>query len=162
MVITHKVKSLKSFVLSLLETRAPRIIIVFRLLFSWVFIQLGVYKFSDLAKYGTSYFAERGIPWPAFTVPVFGALDIGCGLLLLLGLGTRFAAFFLLLDVAITMIPLLFKISGLYLWRELMIVFLFILNWTIVLVQGGGPWSVDAWLYSRLKSEPTRQDGRIK
>ncbi len=56
-----------------------------------VFVVFGVGKFVDHASEVAS-FRTYGLPWPdAFTYAV-GALEIGGGLMLLVGLGTRLAA----------------------------------------------------------------------
>src|SRR6266404_6454152 len=61
-----------------------------RLTVGLVFFQSGWGKLHDLEKI-TGYFAELGIPHPAFQAELASTAEFVCGGLLLLGLGTRFA-----------------------------------------------------------------------
>ena len=62
-----------------------------RLTVGLVFFDAGWAKLHDLPKV-TNYFAELGIPAPAFQARVASTAEFVCGGLLLLGLATRVAA----------------------------------------------------------------------
>lgn len=59
-------------------------------------------KFLFAAEWGAGRFAHIGIPFPEFTGPFVGAVEIVCGLLILGGLLTRVAAAVLLVDTSFT------------------------------------------------------------
>jgi putative oxidoreductase len=65
--------------------------LVGRLAMAGEFIPSGFGKVTDLHKLA-SYFAELGIPAPALTAAISATTELICGVLLLFGLGTRFAA----------------------------------------------------------------------
>jgi putative oxidoreductase len=65
-----------------------------RLIAGVVFISFGIGKFTHHADEVAS-FDEYGLPSPDAMVYAIGVLEIGGGLLLVLGLGTRIAAFLL-------------------------------------------------------------------
>jgi putative oxidoreductase len=65
--------------------------LVGRLAMAGEFIPSGLGKVTDLHKL-TAYFVELGIPAPAVTAAISATTELVCGVLLLLGLGTRFAA----------------------------------------------------------------------
>jgi len=56
-----------------------------------VFISTGIGKLRDLDQV-VAFFTSLGIPAPALQAPLVAATELGGGLLLVLGLGTRFAA----------------------------------------------------------------------
>ncbi|MBL0318158.1 MAG: DoxX family protein [Alphaproteobacteria bacterium] len=76
----------------LLSTHASRWTIFVRLALAGVFIPEGIQKLIYPEILGTGRFIKMGIPFPEFTGPFVGWVEIICGTLLLLGLFTRFAA----------------------------------------------------------------------
>src|SRR5438034_4054998 len=82
----------------LLDASGPRTLVLVRLLVGWVFIAEGVQKFIFADELGAGRFAKIGIPWPAFTGPFVGLAETLCGVLVIAGFLTRFAALVLLLD----------------------------------------------------------------
>ncbi len=107
--------------LKLCRSSAPRAVLLIRLLVGGVFLVEGVQKFLFVDALGVGRFAKIGIPWPQFTAPFVGVVEIGCGLLILVGLLTRLAAIPLILDmivaVASTKAPMLVR-DGLRCSRE--------------------------------------------
>jgi putative oxidoreductase len=83
--------------------------LVVRVLAGLVFISFGVGKFSHHADEVAS-FIEYGLPSPDAFVYAIGVLELAGGLMLVLGLGTRVAAFLLACDmvgaIAVSGIPL--------------------------------------------------------
>lgn len=65
--------------------------LVGRLAMAGEFIPSGLGKVTNLPKL-TANFVELGIPAPAMTAAVSATTELVCGVLLLVGLGTRFAA----------------------------------------------------------------------
>jgi putative oxidoreductase len=85
--------------------------LLLRILVGWVFLTEGIQKFLFTEALGFGRFAKIGIPYPHFTAPFVGVVEIACGMLLMVGLVTRFAAIPLLIDIAVaiatTKIPML-------------------------------------------------------
>jgi putative oxidoreductase len=85
--------------------------LLLRILVGWVFLTEGIQKFLFPAALGFGRFTKIGIPWPHITAPFVGVVEIACGMLLMIGLVTRFAAIPLLIDIGVaiatTKIPML-------------------------------------------------------
>src|ERR1039458_10167808 len=88
-------------------------ILAIRLMIGGVFLLEGIKKFLFAEQWGAGRFARIGIPAPHVMGPFVGAVEIICGLLVLLGLRTRVAAIPLLAvictAIATTKIPILIK-----------------------------------------------------
>ena len=93
------------------RARAPRAVILIRLLVGGVFLAEGVQKFLFPEQLGVGRFVRIGIPWPQISAPFVGAAETICGALIMLGLLTRAAAAVLLIDITVaivsTKIPIL-------------------------------------------------------
>ena len=83
-------------VASRLAWLAPR---VARLCVGLVFVTTGFGKLQHLDRV-IEFFRSLGIPAPELQAPFVAATELSCGLLLILGLATRFAA----IPLAITMV----------------------------------------------------------
>jgi uncharacterized membrane protein YphA (DoxX/SURF4 family) len=85
--------------------------LLLRILVGWVFLTEGIQKFLFPAALGVGRFTKIGIPWPHITAPFVGVVEIACGILLMVGLVTRFAAIPLLIDIGVaiatTKVPML-------------------------------------------------------
>jgi putative oxidoreductase len=85
--------------------------LLLRILVGWVFLTEGIQKFLFPAALGVGRFTKIGIPYPHITAPFVGVVEIACGILLMVGLATRFAVFPLLIDIGVaiatTKIPML-------------------------------------------------------
>lgn len=85
--------------------------LLLRILVGWVFLTEGIQKFLFSAALGVGRFTKIGIPYPHITAPFVGVVEIACGILLMVGLATRFAVFPLLIDIGVaiatTKVPLL-------------------------------------------------------
>ncbi len=89
----------------------PRAVIIIRILVGWVFLLEGVLKFVSPAENGTGRFAAIGIPHPGVMGPFVGVVEVVCGVMIIVGLLTRWAAFALLVDICVaiasTKVPIL-------------------------------------------------------
>jgi uncharacterized membrane protein YphA (DoxX/SURF4 family) len=143
----------KNLIEKLLTTNAPPATILVRLIVGAVFLSEGIQKFLFPAALGAGRFAKIGIPWPELSAPFVGVFEIGCGLLVLVGLGTRLVAIPLIIDmlvaIATTKIPMLFKSGFWSTAHEARADWSMILGVTFLLIVGGGTWSLDAWLARR-------------
>jgi len=88
----------------LLATNAPASTAFVRFIVGAVFLTEGVQKFFYPADLGAGRFAKIGIPFPEILGPFVGGVETICGVLLILGLLTRFAAILLLIDISVAIL----------------------------------------------------------
>lgn len=135
------------------ETRRAAVLI--RLLLAAVFIPEGLKKFLFPAQWGAGRFTRIGLPAPEFLAHFVGAVELGCGILLLLGLFAQLAAIPLVIDMlvalATTKIPLLWRATAVStkvgFWSfqaESRTDLAMLLAALFVAVAGAGAWSLDA------------------
>jgi putative oxidoreductase len=134
----------------ILRTRGPVAAILIRFIVGSVFLSEGIQKFVYPTALGVGRFAKIGIPAPEVMAPLVGTLEITCGLLVLLGLGTRLASIPLIaiMTVAITTtkIPILSKDGFWSMAHEARTDWSMLLGAVFLFIVGAGPWSLDAWL----------------
>jgi len=135
----------------MVRTSAPGAVIVIRFLAGGVFFVEGVKKFLFAEQWGAGRFARIGIPWPAFTGPFVGTVEIVCGLLLLLGLLTRLGAIVLLINISVaiatTKIPILIK-SGFFAMEDpARTDYSMFMSLVFLIAVGAGRWSLDSALW---------------
>jgi len=128
-----------------------------------VFFPEGIQKllFPDIL--GAGRFANIGIPYPELMGPFVGAVEIVCGVLVIIGLLTRLAAIPLIVVMIVaivsTKIPILLghdfwifhlpKVSRYGFWsmmHEARADFCMLLGSLYLLIAGGGAWSLDAFI----------------
>ena len=133
---------------TLTSSRAPICTVLIRLMVGAVFMSEGIQKFLFPADLGPGRFATIGLPSPGMLAPLVGTFEIGCGLLVVLGLLTRVAVIPLLVIILTaiwkTKLPLLLK-SGL--WRmahEARTDWCMLLGCLFLLIFGAGPLALDA------------------
>ena len=140
----------RELVTKVLATSAPATVVLVRLIVGAVFLSEGIQKFLFPAALGVGRFAKIGIPWPGFTAPFDGVFEICCGFLILLGLATRLASVPLVIDmlvaIATTKLPMLFKGGFWAMVHEARTDWSMLLGAIFLLIVGGGSWSIDAWL----------------
>ncbi len=88
----------------LLRTTAPAATWLIRLMVAVVFASEGIQKFLFTEQLGVGRFTRIGIAFPDITAPLVGMVEIVCGSLILLGLGTRLAAIPLLIDISVAIV----------------------------------------------------------
>ena len=153
----------------LLVSNASPAVILIRFLAGGVFFTEGVKKFLFAAQWGSGRFERIGIPWPQFTGPFVGAVEIIGGLLLFVGLLTRLGALALLIDICVaiatTKIPIFLK-SGFFAMEDpARTDYSMLMSTAFLLIVGGGRWSLDR-LSSRLpqatpdEAQPASQQER--
>ena len=118
-----------------------------------VFVTAGWGKLQNLDRV-IEFFRSLGIPAPELQAPFVAATELSCGLLLMLGLATRFAA----IPLAITMVVAIRTA----LWAELEgaidlfgrqeFLFIALLGW--LAIAGAGAVSLDALAARALRREP--------
>jgi uncharacterized membrane protein YphA (DoxX/SURF4 family) len=73
------------------SSKAPKAVVLVRLMVGAVFLSEGLQKYLFPAEVGAGRFARIGLPWPEFLGPFVGGFEVVCGALVLLGLFTRLA-----------------------------------------------------------------------
>ncbi|HVP67920.1 MAG TPA: DoxX family protein [Anaeromyxobacteraceae bacterium] len=137
------------------EPGTQRANLVVRLLVGLVFLPEGMKKFLFAAQWGAGRFERIGIPYPAPMASLVGGVEIGCGLLVVLGLATRLASVPLLATMAVaiatTKLPLLWRATAVTartgFWSmqsESRTDYAMVMGLLFLLVAGAGPWSLDA------------------
>jgi putative oxidoreductase len=100
-----------SHALKILDSSAPRAVILIRIAVGVVFASEGIQKFLYPDALGAGRFAKIGIPAPEMMGPFVGLVETVCGFLILAGLVTRLAAVPLIIDmvvaIASTKVPIL-------------------------------------------------------
>ncbi len=122
--------------------------LLLRLLVGWVFLTEGIQKFLFPAALGVGRFIKIGIPYPHITAPFVGVVEIACGMLLMIGLVTRFAAVPLLIDISVaiatTKMPMLLHQGFWPAMHEGRVDFVMLLGLIAILCIGPGRISCDA------------------
>ncbi len=102
----------------LTATRASGAVVLIRLYVGLIFVGEGVLKFLRPETLGPGRFIKAGIPAGSFFAYLDGVFEIGCGVLILVGLFTRLATLPMIVDMigalGITKLPLLWGNAPLY------------------------------------------------
>lgn len=146
--------ALRRWSVALVSSRAPSAAILIRCLAGGVFFTEGVKKFLFPVQWGVGRFIKIGIPFPEFTGPFVGVVEIVCGLLLVLGLLTRLGALLLLIDISVaiatTKVPILLK-SGFFAMEDpARTDYSMLMSVVFLVIVGAGTWSLDTHLARRL------------
>ena len=128
--------------------RTEAAILAIRLLVGAVFFLEGIKKFLFPDQWGAGRFAGFGIPAPHVMGPFVGAVEIICGLLVILGVRTRLAAVPLLCVIStaivITKFPVLVK-SGFWRMEDVARTdYSMFMGLIFLILAGSGSLSVDA------------------
>jgi uncharacterized membrane protein YphA (DoxX/SURF4 family) len=140
---------------TLLTTRAPAATILIRLIVGAAFLSEGIQKFLFADAVGAGRFATIGFSAPEFTAHFVACFEIGCGLLILLGLLTRLAAIplivIMLVAIVTTKIPILTQQGFWKMAHEARTDWSMLLGSTFLLIVGAGRWSCDAAIGRRFE-----------
>lgn len=134
--------------------QGPAPILLIRLAVGLIFFTQGILKYTD-PNMGVVRFARIGFPHPYFMAHFVGAVEIVCGLLILLGLLTRLAATPLLIviitAIATTKIPELFRANQgfWYMVSDARTDFAMLCSLLFLILAGAGAWSMDAQRITR-------------
>src|SRR5665213_3517173 len=94
---------MNAWIIRCIDSTAPRATILIRLVVGWIFLSEGIQKFLFSDALGVGRFTKIGIPAPQLLAPFVGAVEICCGVLILVGLLTRLAAIPLLIVIGVAM-----------------------------------------------------------
>lgn len=146
---SRKLNLLKRLQLS----RAPKAVILIRLMVGAVFLSEGIQKFLFPEDLGIGRFIKIGIPSPDILAPLVGVVEIVCGSLILLGLLTRLAAIPLIINMMVaiysTKIAILMKEGFWEMAHAARTDWSMLLGSLFLLIVGAGPWAMDAGLARR-------------
>jgi putative oxidoreductase len=135
----------------LLQTDNSRTTILIRLMVGLVFFSEGIQKFLYPLDRGAGRFAKIGFPAPEFLGNFVGSFETACGLLILLGLFTRFAAvpLIVIMAIAITATKLdILLLEGVWeMLHESRTDWAMLLGSVFLLLRGGGKYSLDKLLF---------------
>jgi putative oxidoreductase len=132
-------------------TEAPRSVLLVRIAVGLIFFTQGILKYID-PNIGVVRFTRIGFSHPYFTAHFVGTFEVLCGLLLLLGLGTRLVSIPLLTVIvtalATTKVPELFRSNQgfWYMISDARTNFAMFCCLVFLISMGGGSWSLDARL----------------
>jgi putative oxidoreductase len=122
-------------------------LLLLRLLVGWVFLSEGIQKFMYPAALGVGRFEKIGIPYPHFTAPFVGVVEIACGAMLILGIATVYAVVPLVIDIGVaiatTKVPMMQKQGFWAAMHEGRTDFCMFLGLIAIACLGAGSWSFD-------------------
>ncbi len=142
----------------LTATRASGAVVWIRLYVGLIFVVEGILKFTRPEALGPGRFAKVDVPFSTFTAYLDGVFEIGCGLLILVGLLTRLATIPMIIDMigalGFTKVPLLFGSAALYpkehgfwdFFHEGRLEIAMLCGSIFLLIVGAGPYSFDSRL----------------
>ena|ERR1017187_5233457 len=118
-----------------------------RLAVGLIFVSEGLQKYLLPDALGPGRFDKIGFSHPSFWAFFTGAFEIGCGILILIGLITRLAAIPLLIIMIVafitTKVPILVDKGILAMAHEYRVDFAMTLLLIFLVIYGGGNYSVD-------------------
>ena len=138
-----------------LYTDISKTTLLIRIMVGVVFLSEGIQKYLFPALRGVGRFDAIGLPSPEFLAYFVGAFEIVCGILILIGLFTRFSAapLFIIITVAIlsTKIEILSDKGFWAMMHEVRTDFSMFLGSIFLLIKGGGFWSLDLKWFRNVK-----------
>ena len=120
-------------------------LLLLRVMVGWVFLTEGIQKFLFGGTLGAGRFAKIGIPFPHFSAPLVGALEIVCGAMLILGIATLCAVIPLLIDIGVAIVttkwPLMHREGFWAAMHEGRVDFCMLMGLLAIACLGAGSWS---------------------
>jgi uncharacterized membrane protein YphA (DoxX/SURF4 family) len=140
-------KTDRSIISQILNTGNDSKIIIIRIIIGLIFISEGIQKCVIVTAFGPAFFKDIGFSHPLFWNYFTGTFEITCGILILFGLFTRLASVPLLIIMITAFITVklpLLAFKGIWTFlHEYSIDFSLTLQLILLIIFGGGRWSVD-------------------
>jgi putative oxidoreductase len=131
----------------IIRTDQLKTTILIRLMVGIVFLSEGIQKFLFPAIRGAGRFEKIGLPEPEFLGIFVGSFEVICGILILLGLFTRFSVvpviIIMLVAISTTKIDILINQGFWEMMHASRTDWAMLLGSVFLLIKGGGYWSVD-------------------
>ena len=131
--------------------------LLIRFLVGFVFLSEGIQKILFPALLGSGRFIKLAVPFPYFFGPLVGTIEIICGLLVIIGLFTRYAAFPLLIiilfAVYFTKVPSFIHKGFWVTLHDGRADYCMLLGLLFLLICGAGKYSVDHYLSQNGKNK---------
>lgn len=135
---------------SIIQTDRSTTTIIIRLMVGVVFLSEGIQKFLFPAVRGAGRFEKIGLPMSEFLGSFVGAFEIGCGVMIILGLLTRLAAIptlVIMLVALITTKSQLLADEGFWaMMHGSRTDWAMLLGSLFLIIKGAGCWSLDKLL----------------
>jgi putative oxidoreductase len=132
---------------NILHTENDSKIIFARIITGLIFVSEGIQKYMIMSMLGPEYFKEIGFGHPEFWAKFTGAFEISCGILVCIGFLTRLASIPLLIILTgaffTANLPVLLEKGFFTFVHEFRIDFALVLLLIMLVIHGGGKWSVD-------------------
>ena len=132
------------------STKISTAIIFIRVMVGAVFLSEGIQKFLFPDQLGVGRFIKIGLPFPEFFGYFVPTFEIGCGVLVLIGLFTRLASIplmiIMLVAIISTKIPILLNEGFWKMAHEARTDWSMLLGSIFLLIVGAGKLSVDYYL----------------
>ncbi|NBW81382.1 DoxX family protein [bacterium] len=132
--------------------------VISRLVIGWVFVESGWGKLQNLRQV-VSYFGSLGIPFSSIQAPLVAGVELGAGMMILIGYKARFAsiplAFVMLVALATAKWQEIDGVSSLFGLSELL--YFVVLLW--LAARKSDALSFDSWLSVRKNSALMDQNG---
>ncbi|MCX6142480.1 MAG: DoxX family protein [Ignavibacteriales bacterium] len=130
--------------------KKPGALLLVRLIVGCVFLSEGIQKFLFSDSLGVGRFIKIGIPVPEVIAPFVGVVEIVCGVFLLLGFFTQLTAIPLIINMLVaistTKMPILLEKGFWAMAHEARVDWCMLLGSVVLLIVGGGRWSLDAFI----------------
>jgi putative oxidoreductase len=124
--------------------------LLIRLMVGLVFLSEGIQKFMFPELRGAGRFARIGLPSPEFLGSFVGFFEVFCGVLILMGMYTRFAAIPTLIIMIVAIVTTKAEVLQMQGFWEMMhgsrTDWAMLLGSIFLIIRGGGRWSVDRML----------------
>lgn len=137
----------------MLRTDHSRSTLLIRIMVGSIFLSEGIQKFLFQEALGTGRFEKLGFVDPAFFSGFVGTFEIICGICILVGLVTRFAAIPLIIimgvSLSVTKFPILIDKGVWAVFHKARTDWAMLLGGIFLFSKGGGSFSLDISLFKR-------------
>lgn len=141
----------------IIQTDNSKTTIIIRLMVGIVFLSEGIQKFLFPAIRGMGRFEKIGLPSPEFLGSFVGTFEILCGIIILIGLFTRFASIptliIMIVAIATTKLEILSSDGFWQMMHSSRTDLAMLLGSIFLIIKGGGYWSIDKMLMSLANKE---------